>query len=265
MKRGLLRVEYVCREHRLAFTFPKASAGAGLSVVAAVLFFVGPLRDMREPGGTKGDGMQRVWRCEEEAVLAVYERIVEVYAPYVLVRCARYTNGRTQAQQIGAYTLVVTCLAARAVGQAVPVGRIVESILGVVGPDVIAGAQGEDWRDGPDEPLLADPRVRYMATALNALKRRGREVLVLHHVAGLTPGDLARLLEQPPDAVLARIGRAERRLAGWLGVRDVRASMAEFAAGLDTGWLQQVADGAMEYLTGQARQEQFDVFGTFLE
>jgi DNA-directed RNA polymerase specialized sigma24 family protein len=197
--------------------------------------------------------MQRARRYSEKAVVAVWERIVEVYTPYVLVRCARYTNGRRQAQQIGAYTLIVTCLAARAVGRAVPVGRIVESILGVVGPDVIAGARGEDWRDGPDELLFADPRLRYMATALNALKRRGREVLVLHHVAGLTPGSLARLLEQPLDAVLARIARAQRHLAGWLGVRDVRASMAEFAAGLDTGWIQEVAGCALDYLARQAR------------
>jgi DNA-directed RNA polymerase specialized sigma24 family protein len=185
--------------------------------------------------------------------LAVWERIVEVYTPYVLVRCARYTNGRRQAQQIGAYTLIVTCLTARAVGHALPVGRIVESILGVVGPDVSARARGEDWRDGPDEPLFADPRLRYMATALNALKRRGREALVLHHVAGLTPGSLARLLEQPLDAVLARIARAQRHLAGWLGVRDARASMMEFAAGLDTGWIQEVAGCALDYLARQAR------------
>jgi hypothetical protein len=107
--------------------------------------------------------MRRIRQCSEEAVLAVYERIVAVYTPYVLVRCARYTNGRRQAQQIGAYTLIATCLATRAVGRAVPVGRIVESILGVVGPDVSAGARREDWRDGPDEPLLPDPRLRYMA------------------------------------------------------------------------------------------------------
>jgi hypothetical protein len=185
--------------------------------------------------------------------LAVWERIVEVYTPYVLVRCARYTNGRKQAQQIGAYTLIVTCLAARAVGPAVPVGRIVESILGVVGRDVSAGARGEDWRDGPDEPLFTDPRLRYTATALNALTRRGREVLVLHHVAGLTPGSLPRLLEQPLDTVLVRIGRAERHLAGWLGVRDVRAALAEFAAGLDIGWIQEVADCTLDYLARQAR------------
>jgi hypothetical protein len=197
--------------------------------------------------------MRRRRQGSEEAVLAVWERIVEVYTPYVLVRCARYTSGRTQAQQIGTYSLVVTCLAARAVGHAVPVGRLVESILGVVGPDVLAGARGEDWREGPDGPLFADPRMRYMATALNALKRRGREVLILHHVAGLTPGDLARLLDQPLDAILARIGRAERHLAGWLRARDVRASMVEFAAGLDTGWMQAVAGGALGYLAWHAR------------
>jgi len=196
--------------------------------------------------------MARARQTVDRAELAVCERIIELYCPYVLVWCARYTNGRRQARQIGAYTLVTTCLAARAVGGGLAVGRIVESMLGVVGRDVIAGARGEDWRNGPDEPLFVEPRMRYMATALNALKRRGREVLVLHHVAGLTPANLARLLEQPPDAVLTRMARAERHLARWLRVADVRASMAEFAAGLDAGWMQEVAEYALDYLTQRA-------------
>lgn len=198
--------------------------------------------------------MRRVRWCPEEAVLAVYGRIVDLYTPYVLVRCTRYTTGRRQAQQIGAYTLIGTCLAAREVGYAVPVGRIVESVLGVVGPDVVTGARGEDWRDGPDETLLVDPRVRHTATALNALKRRGREVLILHYVSGLGPEDLARLLQQPPEAVRARIGRAERRLAQWLGVADVRALMTQFAAGLDDDWMAEVAVCALDYLGGTVRR-----------
>ncbi len=186
----------------------------------------------------------------DPARLTVYEEIIELYAPYVLIRCARYTNRRRQAQQIGAYTLITTCLLAGELEPVVPLGRVVEIVLGVVGPDVVS--RGEDWRDGPDEPLLVDPRRRYIATALNALKRREREVLVLHHVAGLTPADLAGLLEQPPDAVRARIDRAERHLAGWLGMRDVRAPMAEFAANLDTGWMREVADCVMDYLAAPA-------------
>jgi hypothetical protein len=199
--------------------------------------------------------MRRVRRGPEEAVLAVYGRIVEIYTPYVLVRCARYTTGRRQAEQIGAYTLIGTCLAARKVGYAVPVGRIVESVLGVIGPDVMTGARGEDWRDGPDETLLVDPRLWHMATALNALKRRGREALILHHVSGLGPEDLARLWRQPPEAVRARIDRAERRLAQWLGVPDVGALMTEFAAGLDTGWMAEVAVCALDYLAGSVQRQ----------
>ena len=211
-------------------------------------------RDIREERrDVKGDGMRRRRQGSEEAVWAVWERMVEVYTPYVLVRCARYTNGRTQARQIGTYSLIVTCLTARAVGRAAPVGRLVESMMAMVGPDVLAGARGEDWRKGPDGPLFARPRMQYMAIALNAMERRGREVLVLHHIGGLTPPDLAGLLEQPLDAVLARIGRAQRHLAGWLGARDVRAAMAEFAAGLDTAWMQAVAGGALGYLAWHAR------------
>jgi hypothetical protein len=234
----------------LTSAFVKGPDRPGLSVVAAVLFFVGPSRDMREPGGQKGRVMRRIQA--DWAEVAVYERIVQVYTPYILVRCARYTNGRRQAQQIGVYTLVTACLLARRLGHVLPFGTVLEIVLRMVGPDVLAGACGEDWRIGADAPLLVSPRMRYLATSLNALKRRGREVLVLHHLGGLPPEDLARLLGQPVEQVQARLGRAERRLAQWLGAADVRSRLAEFAAGLDRGWMQEVADGALEYLARHA-------------
>jgi hypothetical protein len=192
--------------------------------------------------------MRRVRQSLDRAELAVCERIIACYCPYVLIRCARYTNGRRQAQQIGAYALVTACLMALEVGDVVPIGKIVETELRVVGRDVLRGARGEDWRDGPDKPLLVGPWMQYMATALNALKRPGREVLILHHVDGLTPEDLARLLGQPVGEVEARLGRAERHLAHWLGTPDVRPPLARFAAGLDVGWMQEVAHYAMGYL-----------------
>jgi hypothetical protein len=185
--------------------------------------------------------------------LAVYRRIVEVYTPYVLVGCAMHTQGRRRALQIGTYTLIVSCLEVRTVGRVVPVGRIVEDRLDYIGQDVKNGARGEDWRRGcPDEPLFADLRMWYRATQLNALTWQGRQVLVLHHLAGLTPADLARLLEEPLEEVLVRLDQAEGDLAAWWGERDVRAALARFAADLDVGWMQEVAQGALAYLTERA-------------
>jgi hypothetical protein len=199
--------------------------------------------------------MRRVRQSLDRAELAVCERIIACYCPYVLIRCARYTNGRRQAQQIGAYALVTACLMALEVGDVLPIGKIVETELRVIGRDVLRGARGEDWREGPDEPLLVGPWMQYMATALNALKRPGREVLILHHLDGLTPEDLARRLEQPVGEVQVRLGRAERRLAQWLATPDVRPALARFAAGLDRGWMQEVAACAMNYLSTQAKSE----------
>ncbi len=196
--------------------------------------------------------MRRVRQSLDRAELPAYERIIGCYCPYVLIRCARYTNGRRQAQQIGAYALTTACVMLRKLGDAVPIGKIVEMELRVIGPDVLRGARGEDWRDGPDEPLLVGPWMQYMATALNALKRPGREVLILHHIDGMELGDLARLLEQPVDEVQARLGRAERRLAQWLATPDIRPALTRFAAALDHGWMQEVAGYAMAYLSANA-------------
>jgi DNA-directed RNA polymerase specialized sigma24 family protein len=207
--------------------------------------------------------MRRMRRGLEGMVLTLYGRILEVYTPYVFVRCARYTNGRRQAQQIGAYTLINACLIAGELGDAVPVGRMVETVLHVVGPDVLAGARGEDWRRGYDEPLIVDRRIREIARAVNSLAWSTREALVLRHVSGVELPDLARLLGQPAGMVRAQIGRGERllakRLAGLPGTGrvttspDVRALLAEFATGLDGGWIQEVGAGALDYLVTNGR------------
>jgi hypothetical protein len=41
-------------------------------------------------------------------------------------------------------------------------------------------------------------------------------------------------------------------LAQWLGVPDVRSWLAQFAAGLDAGWMQEVGECAMDYLAASA-------------
>jgi len=254
-------VEYVCREHRLAFTFPKGPDRPAVSVVAAVLFFVGPPPDIRGTRGEeKGRSMRQPINQEE---LAVCERIIRLYAPYVLVRCTRYTNRHRQAQQIGAYTLVTTCIIVRELQYVGQFGRIVDVMAGVVGPDVLSGGQGEDWGGQDDKPLIGDERMSTIADALNSLKRPLREVLVLHHVARREADDLARLLQEPMAEVVAGISRAERLLAKRLeglwdegrgaGAADVRSLLAQFAAGLDTGWIQEVTDYAMDYLAQRVR------------
>jgi len=196
--------------------------------------------------------MRRVRQWVDPARLAVYEGIIELYAPYVLVRCARYTNSRRHAQQIGAYTLITACLVAGELEQVGQLGRVVDIVLGVVGPDVLSGGRGQVSCGACDELLIVDQRMRKMAAALNSLKRPWREALVLHYVTGMPVGDLARLLVRPAGEIVRRIRRGERLLAARLGAAQVRSSLARFAAGLDAGWIEEVSSCATEYLARRA-------------
>lgn len=200
--------------------------------------------------------MRRVRRDVERGMLRVYGRIIEFYTPYVLVRCSRYTNRRRQAQQIGVYGLIATCLAVVELEQVGGLGRVVDTMVDVVGPDVLSSGEGEAWWGQSEELLIVDQRMRKIAAALNALKQPWREVLVLHHVTGLAPDDLTRLLATPPAEVATRISRGERALAKRIGIPDVRSPLAQFAAGLDAGWMQEVADCAMDYLAAHATSPQ---------
>jgi DNA-directed RNA polymerase specialized sigma24 family protein len=207
--------------------------------------------------------MRRMRRKLERGELVVCERIIERYAPYVLVRCAGYTDGRRQAQEMGVYVLVTTCVIANRLMHLLPVGVLVDFMVDVVGSEV--AARGRDpgrWDEG-EELLIADEEIRQMAKDVNGLPRPLREVLVLHYVTGMQVSSLARLWSRPVRDVAADLAHAEevlrqklaeRQAGGEAGGVNVRTSLGQFAAGLDLGWIGEVATCALEELAKEMKR-----------
>ncbi len=188
-------------------------------------------------------------RNASRAELARYQRIIGVYAPYVLIRCAAFTNSRRLSQEIGAYVLICTCLMSSRLDHSGQLGILVEVILETVGPDVISRGGG-----AADEPLLVDRRTRMLVSALNRMDRPLREVLILHSIGGREIHELARLLQKPPGEIEANLTSAEEILAedlGLSGIRSVRAVLAEYAANQDIDWILEVACAATAYFAGE--------------
>jgi DNA-directed RNA polymerase specialized sigma24 family protein len=183
----------------------------------------------------------------------------------VLVRCARFTNSRREAQQMGVYALITTCLLAHRLRRPGQLVFLLDMMADVIGPDVVLEGSAADPQNGADEPLLAGPRMRELVEGLNLLPRRAREVLVLRHITTAPPEELAKLQHRPVARIAAQVGRAENRLAECLaGLRseggpvdraDVRLLLAQFAAGLDAVWLQEVRDCALRYLRRRHEQD----------
>jgi DNA-directed RNA polymerase specialized sigma24 family protein len=257
-------VESVCREHRLAFTFLVGPDRPGLSVVAAVLLFRRAAAQYEVVWGEKGRIMRRVRHWAREARLPLYQWIIGRYAPYVLVRCAQFTNSRRAAEQMGVYTLITTCLLAHRLHHPGRLAFLIDTMADVIGPDVVLEAPAAGLRNDEDEPLLAEPWMRELVEALNLLPRPAREALVLRYVAGGEADDPAQRVRRSTAATAAQVSRAESRLAERLaGLRpggqadraDVRSLLAQFAAGLDTVWLQGVRDCALHYLIRRHEQD----------
>jgi RNA polymerase sigma-70 factor, ECF subfamily len=82
-------------------------------------------------------------------------------------------------------------------------------------------ARREVYADDADTRGLADadPPSRDLLAALSALAPEQRAVVVLRHLLGYTPGQVARLLELPRGTVNSRLRRALDRLADELGER----------------------------------------------
>jgi DNA-directed RNA polymerase specialized sigma24 family protein len=208
--------------------------------------------------------MRRVRHWARGAKLPLYRWIVGRYAPYVLVRCARFTNSRRAAQQMGVYTLITTCLLAHRLRHPGRLAFLIDTMADVIGPDVVLEAPAVDPQNGADEPLLAGPRMREFVEALNLLPRAARETLVLRCVAGGEADDPTQRVHCSTAATAAQVGRAESRLAECLaGLRpggqvdraEVRSLLAQFGAGLNAAWLQGVRDCALRYLIRRNEQD----------
>jgi hypothetical protein len=197
------------------------------------------------------------------AILWLYEWIVELYARYVLIRCSRFTNDKAAAQDLAAGTLATTCLLA---GELQHVGQL--SLLADTMADVIGRGMARESGEPPDrrptgaDPLLADERMRHLVAALNQLDRSTREVLVLHHVEGMPPRTLARLLRRSTAQVRAQIAQGEDALTEHPAESeapnrdgagpDVPSLLAALTSDLDIGFAQPIGRWAFRYLSKAA-------------
>lgn len=204
--------------------------------------------------------------CIDGDMLRLCEWIVKFYARYALLRCARFTNSRSRAEQIGVYTLITTCLLTRELKYPAQLGLLVDTMSDIIGRDVTG--PGDETSDRPrdaDGLLIADERLRKLAEALNRLDRFTREVLVFRHIERMDAAAIARLLHRSCEEVTARIARAEDLLAEQLGELhvpgsepdgpDVPSLLAEFAVSLDADWVRNVGDCALAYLAGSVTED----------
>ncbi len=160
-----------------------------------------------------------------------YRDIIDRYLRYVLIRCLAYTNERTLAERITAYTLITTCPLVDRLRRRADLGSVIDMIVQMVGEDQISNGefqvssgkcqggrftlQTSDFQLAADAFAL-DARMCEAAGAINGVRRLGRQLLVLHHVEGIDVGGLAGIYALPPGRIEKAMGKAEREFIGIL-------------------------------------------------
>jgi RNA polymerase sigma-70 factor (ECF subfamily) len=108
------------------------------------------------------------------------------------------------------------------VNRAIDYARAREGRREVPADAVAEAASSRDASRAPSDDVVA---------ALAALAPEQRAVIVLRHLLGFTPGEIARVLGLPRGTVNSRLRRGLDALAGPLGAPDVPASAAPDADG----------------------------------
>jgi hypothetical protein len=168
----------------------------------------------------------------------VYRRIIRYYLRYVLVRCAKFTNHKGEAQTIAFYSLVIA-------------------------RDQIRQKSKTRWeQDTPTdaiERLLGDETMQKLAQAMNMLDGFTRELLVLHHIEMMGVRQLSQLFERPAAEITAQITAGQEALAthlqqlcsnhSELQACDVASLLDEFRACLEPDSAERLGRYALSYVT----------------
>ena len=195
-----------------------------------------------------------------QAKLWAWERIIQRYLRYVLIRCLAYTNGKSTAGRMAFYALVTACLICEK-GQRHgwrEVGEVIDLMVDIVGNDAEAD-------DAADQPVFAlDGVMCAVARAVNSVDAPLREALVLAHVEALDADELGTALGVSAGQAPARLREAERALVqilrqmgAWDGLGDpeVHELLVRLAGCLDTAWAALVGGSALQYLVAWQRMD----------
>lgn len=195
----------------------------------------------------------------DEITLWLFERIIQWYTRYTVLRCAKYTNSRAQTEHIAVHALVTTCLLAGELTRVRQLGLLIDVMVDVVAKDTIGGVEFRRGVPADEADVLIDnERMGDLAEAFNRLDPCIRDVLVLYHLEETAHTGLAQVFATSAEEIREEIAKGETALLEHLhdvqrnesamAQRSAGSLLNEFAAGLDPQWTAGIANAAIGYL-----------------
>ena len=195
----------------------------------------------------------------DEVTLWLFERIIQWYTRYTVLRCAKYTNSRAQTEHIAVHALVTTCLLTGELTRVRQLGLLIDMMVDVVAKDTIGGVEFRRGVPADEEDVLIDDeRMNDLAEAFNRLDPCMRDVLVLYHMEDMAHTGLAQVFATSAEEIREEITKGEAALlehlpdawrnASAMAQLSAGSLLNEFAAGLDPQWTAKIADAAAGYL-----------------
>jgi DNA-directed RNA polymerase specialized sigma24 family protein len=197
----------------------------------------------------------RVTSLTEGLRLPVYERIVQYYLRYLLLRCCEYTSSRREAEQIAAYTLITMCSLLEQLRQGCDLAWLLDTMLEVIGREQACGSG----------PLLRDERLQKLAGCVNRLEGFRGQVLVLGLIERMGPKIISEIYGKSVEEIVLVIDGAKRELAEHLredsgmvrteSVEDVSGLMCELGDALELDSRERVTRTVLSYLAEDVRDD----------
>lgn len=200
--------------------------------------------------------MERVSDLTPKVNLSTYRELINLFLPFVLIRCTRYTNSKRLAETIAVYTFVCAYYLTR-------IPRYKDHLPEAIG--CMADVVGDDLGDGPNtlngRPLFEREDVLCAAKTLAGLGMEECLATVLYYVEKLQLERVSQILGKSVDEMLNIVDKARsqflKNLSGlWLGKTissegQIPCSMASVNYSFDLDQFNRITATVMDYLIQQ--------------
>ena len=198
--------------------------------------------------------MERVSNLTPKVNLSTYRELINIFLPFVIIRCTRYTNSKRLAETIAVYSLVSSYLARMQETKA-GISIVIGCMADVVGEDLAGGSNVNG------QLLFENIDAFCAAKALAGLDLEESITMALYYIEKLDLEKIAEITGKAIDEIVGTIGKAQRMFlenlvklrprGTMVSVGEIKRSMDSVNDSFDRDQFERIINTVMDYLIRQ--------------
>ena len=187
-----------------------------------------------------------------------YQQIISFYLRYLLLASTKYTNSKTQIEDICSYSLFLLCNLAEKMTALSQLGPAISIIHKAVALDIIQRSKNKNYDNSIDSFLPQNCQNFNLAISLARLEPLNAQIIILHHIQMLSVKQIAQIYDKTPSMLRVYLQRASQMLCRSynknfaadpkLTVDNLCIRLDELAESIDPELTKRISENIIDYM-----------------